>query len=78
MEGKSTKKLDVWKGGTLSIGGRTIFWQGGCSKKKYYLVKWSKICKSKKKGGLGIKNLRKLNLSLLSKSWWKFENEEGL
>lgn len=37
-----------------------------------------KVCKSKKKGGLGIKNLRKMNISLLCKLWWKLEKEEGL
>lgn len=47
-------------------------------KKKYHLIKWEKICKSKKKGGLGIKNLSKMNMSLLTKWWWKLENEMGL
>jgi len=107
---KSSKKLDVWKGGNMSIAGRTtlieglnnspvyhmsiyllpkttiecldkirrrFFWQGGGTKKKYHLVRWEKICKSKRKGGLGIKNLRKMNVSLLSKWWWKLENENG-
>jgi hypothetical protein len=37
-----------------------------------------KICKHKKKGGLGIKDIRKMNLSLLCKWWWKSDNEEGL
>jgi len=41
-------------------------------------VKWSKICIPKKKGGLGIKDLRKLNISLLIKWWWKLESGEGL
>jgi hypothetical protein len=36
------------------------------------------ICKSKKKGGLGIKDLRKMNVSLLAKWWWKLEQEDGL
>ena len=109
---KSLKRLDVWKGGCMSIAGkftlisassndspiyhmsvyllrktvverldkirRSFFWQGGGTKKKYHLVKWEKICKSKEKGGLGIKNLRKMNISLLSKWWWKLENEKGL
>ena len=44
--------------------------------KKYHLVKWEKICKHKRKGGLGIKNLRKMNISLPSR--WKLEKEEGL
>ena len=30
------------------------------------------------RGGLGIKDLRKLNISLLAKWWWKLENGEGL
>jgi hypothetical protein len=109
---KSHKRLDVWKGGNLSIAGRatlistslnnspmyhmsvyllpkttvnqldkitrTFFWQGGGTKKKYHLVKWEIICKSKKKGGLGIKNLKRMNISLLCKWWWKLEKEDGL
>lgn len=38
-------------------------------------MKWIKICKSKKNGGLGIKNLRKMNISLLTKWWWKLERD---
>lgn len=57
---------------------KRFFWQGGSLKKKYHLVKWGKICKPKKKGGLGIKDLRKFNLSLLCKWWWKLEREEGM
>jgi hypothetical protein len=57
---------------------RTFFWQGGQAKRKYHLVRWAKICKSKKKGGLGIKDISKLNLSLLCKLWWKLEVESGL
>jgi hypothetical protein len=37
-----------------------------------------KICKSKRKGGLGIEDLRRMNVSLLCKWWWNLENEEGL
>jgi hypothetical protein len=29
-------------------------------------------------GGPGIKDLRKMNVSLLCKWWWKLDNEEGL
>ena len=42
-------------------------------KKKYHLVKWCKIAKPKQKGGLGIHDLRKMNLSLLCKWWWKLK-----
>ena len=57
---------------------RSFFWQGEGTRKKYYLIKWTKICKHKKKGGLGIKDIRKMNISLLCKWWWKLDNEDGL
>jgi hypothetical protein len=41
-------------------------------------VKWDVITKTKRKGGLGIKDLRRMNLSLLCKWWWKIETGEGL
>lgn len=109
---KCHKKLDVWKGGSMTMAGRstlicaslnnsplyhmsvyllpktvsgeidkirrTFFWQGGGTKRRYHLIKWAKVCKSKKKGGVGIKNLTSLNISLLSKWWWKLEWEDGL
>jgi hypothetical protein len=56
---------------------RNFFRRGGV-KKKYHLVKWQKICKSKQKGGPGIKSLRKMNVSLLCKWWWAMEREEGI
>jgi hypothetical protein len=66
----TTKDLDKQR--------RTFFWQGGSSKKKYRLIKWGIICKSKKKGRLGIKDIRKMNISLLCKWWWRLEKEKGI
>jgi hypothetical protein len=57
---------------------RRFFWAGKKRKKKYHLVKWSRICRSKKKGGLGVKDLRKQNISLLCKWWWKLETQSGM
>ena len=57
---------------------KTFFWQGGNLKKKYHLIKWIKTTKPKDKGGLGIKDLRKMNISLLCKWWWKAENGTGI
>jgi hypothetical protein len=57
---------------------RKFFWQGGGTKRKYHLVKLEIICKSKKKGGLRIKDLKRLNITLLCKWWWKLEKEDGL
>jgi hypothetical protein len=35
-------------------------------------------CKTQEKRGLGVKDLRKMNISLLCKWWWRIENGEGL
>jgi hypothetical protein len=55
---------------------RSFFW--ACKKKKNHMVKWSRICRSKSKGGLGVKDPRKQNISLLCKWWWKLETQNGL
>jgi hypothetical protein len=52
-------------------------WQGG-GKRKYHLVKWTKITKLENKGGLGVKDLRKMNISMLCRWWWKLEMRERL
>ena len=57
---------------------RKFFWQGGGTKKKYHLVAWKTICLSKTRGGLGIKDITKRNISLLCKWWWKLETKSGL
>jgi hypothetical protein len=62
----------------IDKGRRRFFWQGNDLKRKYHLVKWGKICRPKKRGGLGIKDLRNLNLSLLCKWWWILETQERL
>jgi hypothetical protein len=46
-----TSRLDKHK--------RMFFWQGGCTKKKYRLVRWAVICKSKRGGVWGLKILKK-------------------
>jgi hypothetical protein len=50
----------------------------GLEKRAYCMVKWNRVCRSKSKGGLGVKDLAKQNISLLSKWWWKLQNHEGL
>ena len=42
------------------------------------MVKWARVCRSKRIGGLGIKDLHKKNISLLTKWWWKLETKDGL
>jgi len=64
------KKVDVVR--------KRFFWQGGGTKRKYHLIKWSRICKTRRKGGLGVKDQRKRNIGLLCKWWWTLERGEGL
>jgi hypothetical protein len=57
---------------------RTFLWGGLSKKSRMCWVKWSDICRPKKEGGLGIRDIRVMNLSLLAKWWWKLllgENE---
>jgi hypothetical protein len=73
LEEKHAKKLEVWQGNSLSMGGRTMLINSNLSNTETYHM----VCKSKKKGGLGMKKLRKMNISLLCKWWWMLEEEEG-
>uniref|UniRef100_A0A453J0Y5 Reverse transcriptase zinc-binding domain-containing protein n=1 Tax=Aegilops tauschii subsp. strangulata TaxID=200361 RepID=A0A453J0Y5_AEGTS len=57
---------------------KCLFWQEHDGRKRYHLVRWTRICRSKKKGSLGVKDLRKQNISLLTKWWWKLETQQGL
>lgn len=55
---------------------RNFSWGGNYERKKIARVKWSEVCKPKKSGGLGIKELHLFNLSLLGKWRWRLEREE--
>ncbi len=35
-------------------------------------MNWKVVCRDKNDGGLGVKDLRNLNLALLAKWWWRF------
>lgn len=39
------------------------------------MVKWAFICRKKKNGGLGVKNLKAMNNALLTKWLWRFDVE---
>lgn len=55
---------------------RNFLWNGEKESKGYNLVKWKTVLLLKKQGGLGIKNLRKQNRSLMMKWLWRFTREE--
>ena len=48
----------------------------GCQHKIAW-VKWETICLPKNKGGLGIKDINKFNLALLTKWKWNLFNHGG-
>lgn len=57
---------------------RNFFWNGTDNKKKAALIKWENICRPKKIGGLGIKNLMWQNEALGAKLAWRmFQNKES-
>ncbi|WMV40391.1 hypothetical protein MTR67_033776 [Solanum verrucosum] len=57
---------------------RNFLWQGNCDSNnhKFHLVKWDQVILSKNEGGLGIRNLKIQNQSLLMKWLWRFASEE--
>ena len=57
---------------------KRLFWQEGMDTKKYHLVSWKKVCQPKELGGLGVVDLKVMNMCLLSKWLWRIENEEGV
>jgi hypothetical protein len=56
------------------------FWWGFSQDKKHNLsfLAWDNICKPKALGGLGIRNMETMNLSLLAKLGWKIIAEPSL
>ena len=45
--------------------------------KKYHLVRWFDVCRSKDQGGLGVKNTNLKYISLLYKWIFRVKNENG-
>ncbi|GAU49224.1 hypothetical protein TSUD_282750 [Trifolium subterraneum] len=50
---------------------RNFLWGGPKSSRKIAWVSWGKVCKSKREGGLGVRDLRAVNLALLGKWRWR-------
>jgi hypothetical protein len=49
---------------------RDFLWGGVNGTKKLNWIKWKVVCKDKKKGGLGVRDLEVMNTSLLLKWRW--------
>ncbi len=50
-------------------------WNGLGDQPKFRLVNWTKVCEPVQNGGLGVKNLRLCNQSLLGKWLWRYGKE---
>ncbi len=58
--------------------GGGFFWQEVVLKENITWLDGRKSANQWKKGGLGIKDLRKMNVNLICKRWWILEDEKGL
>ncbi|KAF9624334.1 hypothetical protein IFM89_009617 [Coptis chinensis] len=56
---------------------RNFIWSGNPAERKAITVSWEKSCKPTEEGGLGIRRLKDINLSMLMKQAWILLTEEG-
>nr|KYP58785.1 Putative ribonuclease H protein At1g65750 family [Cajanus cajan] len=56
---------------------RAYLWGGEEDSRKVAWVSWDKICRPKQNGGLGIKNIKLFNESLLGKWRWNLFHQQG-
>lgn len=55
---------------------KNFLWQGMEEKFKYHLVSSDKVCTPKSIGGLGIKDIKKMNEALIVKMGWRMISEK--
>lgn len=46
---------------------KSFLWSGVEERKRISLIDWDKVCRPKKLGGLGLRNIKTINKSLLAK-----------
>eukprot|EP00253_Pinus_taeda_P004936 PITA_04936 len=57
---------------------RSFLWSGNAEQKKWALVAWNKICKSKAAGGLNLVDPYTINMTCGAKLWWRWLKEPNL
>ncbi|KAJ4804331.1 RNA-directed DNA polymerase (reverse transcriptase)-related family protein [Rhynchospora pubera] len=67
MPEKIRKKIDSYRSSFL--------WMRNLdNRKKYALVRWKKVCQMKKNDGLGVLDIKDMNVALLMKWWWRYKS----
>jgi hypothetical protein len=61
--------IQVWK--KVRRIQREFLWGSKNGRKKVNWVKWEEVCKPKNQGGLGVRDIRAINISLLTKWRWR-------
>ncbi|XP_058786284.1 uncharacterized protein LOC131660936 [Vicia villosa] len=56
---------------------RNFLWKGVEGERGINWVKWKDVCKAKEEGGLGIRDIETMNISLLMKWKWRILTEEN-
>jgi hypothetical protein len=55
---------------------REFLWGGVGGGRKISWVRWNSVCQTKENGGLGVRDVRVLNVSLLAKWKWRLLDEK--
>lgn len=55
---------------------RNFLWGGVGGGRKICWVSWKKVCQPRSKGGLGVRDVRLVNLSLMAKWKWRLLQED--
>ncbi|KAE8667347.1 hypothetical protein F3Y22_tig00112411pilonHSYRG00033 [Hibiscus syriacus] len=56
---------------------RSFWWSGKQNTRGWAMVTWDRICKAKKFGGMGFRDLHMFNVALLGNQIWRFIHDEN-